>query len=44
MIGHIEVDFDFLDTPPVANDEFDENRREFLLDLYFTHCYGEESG
>jgi hypothetical protein len=37
-----QMDFDFLDTPPMPNDEFDQNRREFLLDLYFAHSYSEQ--
>lgn len=42
VMAHSKVNFDFLDTHPTPNDEFDQSRREFLLDLYLTHSYSEQ--
>jgi hypothetical protein len=39
VMAQSQVDFGFLDTPPLPNDQFDQNRREVLLGLYFRHCY-----
>ena len=44
VMARAQVDFGFLDTPPMPNDEFDQNRREFLLDLVLHALHREESG
>jgi hypothetical protein len=41
IMGRAELGPGFFDTPGALNNKFDQNQREFLLDLYFKHCYGE---
>jgi hypothetical protein len=41
-IARSTVDLEaILNAEPQRNDAFDQTRRRFLLDLYFTHCYSE---